>query len=240
MTRILILEDNKDSLKVLNIMVKKVSEDIVTVPVSSLDEARAALHEAKEPFHAFMLDINLYEADTRDTSGLTFAAEVRGIRQYAFTPIVMITSLAGLELRAYRELHCYQYIVKPYQEEEIQKLIRKVLFQTGEVSEPFVLVKKDGINYKLLCKDIIAIRAIPRGVDIILSKETMSVHYLTIKQLMEKLSKEQFLQCHRMYVVNREHIEYVDAVNGLIHMKNGMEAEIGVTYKNRVKEALHG
>lgn len=141
-----LVEDNRDSLNALSIMVKKVSADITTVLAGSMDEARKALHAAKEPFHAFMLDINLEESDIGDTSGLTFAAEVRGIRQYAFSPIVMITSLASLELRAYRELHCYQYIVKPYQEEEIQKLIRKVLFQTGEASEPFVLIKKEGIN----------------------------------------------------------------------------------------------
>ena len=240
MIRILVLEDNRDSLKALQMMIEKISPDIDVKPASSLEEAREALKEAKVPFHVFLLDINLKEDNTEDISGLTFATEVRGCRQYAFTPIVMITSLASLELQAYRELHCYQYIVKPYREEEIQKLIRKVLFQTGEVSEPFVLVKKDGINYKLLCKDIIGIEAIPRGVDIVLAKETMSVRYLTIKQLMEKLPKERFVQCHRMFVVNREHIEYADMVNGLIHMKNGMEAEIGVTYKNKVKEALHG
>ena len=152
----------------------------------------------------------------------------------------MITSLANLELRAYRELHCYQYILKPFQEEEIQKLIRKLLFQTGEASEPFVLIKKEGINYKLFCKDIVCIKAIPRGVNIVLVKEEMKVLYLTIKQLMEKLPEEQFLQCHRMFVVNRDYIDYVDMVNGVIRMKNGTEAEIGVTYKTKVKEALHG
>lgn len=240
MTRILVLEDNKDSARALQAIIEKISKDIVVLSVNSLNEARKVLEEAKEPFHTFLLDINLEEDNAEDTSGLTFAMEIRRVAQYAFTPIVMITSLAGLELRAYRELHCYQYIVKPYQEEEIQKLIRKVLFQTGEVSESFVLVKKDGINYKLFCKDIVGIKAIPRGVDIVLQKEIMSVLYLTIKQLMEKLPAEQFLQCHRMFVVNRDQIAYVDSVNGLIHMKNGMEAEIGVTYKNKVKEALHG
>ena len=187
MTRILVLEDNQDCLVALRVMIEKISPDINVMPVNSLAEARKALEAVKEPFHAFLLDINLEEENTEDTSGLTFAMEVRGLRQYAFTPIVMITSLAGLELRAYRELHCYQYIVKPYQEDEIQKLIRKVLFQTGEASQPSVLIKKDGINYKLLCKDIIAIKAIPRGVDIVLPKETMSVLYVSIKQLLEKL-----------------------------------------------------
>lgn len=240
MTRIMILEDNKDSLKALQTMIEKISTDIVAVPVSSLEEARKALQETKESFHAFLLDINLNECDTEDTSGLTFAGEIRNIRQYAFTPIVMITSLASLELKAYRELHCYQYIIKPYQEEEIDKLIHKLLFQTGAVSEPFVLIKKEGINYKLFCKDIVCVRAIPRGVSIVLAKEEMKVLYLTIKQLIEKLPEEQFLQCHRMFVVNRDYIDYVDMVNGIVHMKNGTEAEIGVTYKTKMKEALHG
>ncbi len=240
MTRILVLEDNRDSLRALQKIIEKMSADIEVFPVEGLEQARETLEREKELFHAFLLDINLNEADNEDMSGLTFAKEVRGLQAYAFTPIVMITSLASLELQAYRELHCYQYIVKPYQEAEIQRLIRKVLFQTGEASEPFVLIKKEGINYKLLCKDIVGIRAIPRGVSIMLAKEEMSVLYLTIRQLMEKLPQEHFFQCHRMFVVNRDYIDYVDSVNGLIHMKNGMEAEIGVTYKTRVKEALHG
>lgn len=239
MIRILVLEDNKDSLKALQSMIEKISADIFVTTVENREDAEKAL-TVKESYHAFLLDINLNEADTKDISGLDFAKKIRSMRQYAFTPIVMITSLANLELKAYRELHCYQYIVKPYQEEEIQKLIRKLLFQTGEISEPFVLIKKDGINYKLLCKDIIAIKAIPRGIDIVLCKETMSVHYVTIKQLIEKLPQELFVQCHRMFVVNRDYIDYVDMVNGLICMKNGMEAEIGVTYKTRIKEAFHG
>ncbi len=240
MTRILVLEDNIDSLRALQKIIEKMSADIEVFPVEGLEQARETLEREKEPFHAFLLDINLKEADTEDISGLTFAKEVRSLAKYAFTPIIMITSLASLELRAYRELHCYQYMIKPYQEEEIQRLIRKVLFQTGEAAEPFVLIKKEGINYKLLCRDIIGVRAIHRGVSIILEKEEMNVLYLTIRQLMEKLPQEQFFQCHRMFVVNRDHIDYVDSVNGLIHMKNGMEAEIGVTYKARVKEALNG
>ena len=240
MTRIMILEDNKDSLKALKIMIEQVSADIEVTAVECLDDARKALHEAKESFHAFMLDINLKESDTEDTSGLHFAREIRGSRQYAFTPIIMITSLANLELQAYRELHCYQYIVKPYKQEEIRKLVRKLIFQTGEISESFVVVKKDGINYKLFCKDMVCIKAIPRGVSIQLQKEEMKILYLSIKQLLEKLPKEQFLQCHRMFVVNRDYIDYVDTVNGIIHMKNGIEAEIGVTYKSKIKEALHG
>ena len=240
MTRILILEDSKDCLRAITAMVEKVSDKVSAVPVNSLEEARAALSDAQQPFQAFLLDINLNINDNEDVSGITFAREVRMKREYAFTPIVMITSLANMELTAYRELHCYQYLVKPYDETDIEKLIGKLLFlsQQGETRDAFVVVKKDGVNYKLFCKDIVCIKAIPRGVNFMLAKENMKVPYLSIKQLLDKLPKENFLQVHRMCVVNQDYIDYVDTVNGLISMKNGERIEIGVTYKSDIKKKL--
>ena len=68
--------------------------------------------------------------------------------------------------------------------------------------------------------------------------EEMKVPYVSIKQLMEKLPVEKFFQCHRMYVVNKDFIDYVDLVNRIIHLKINEDIEIGVTYKNEVKEQI--
>ena len=241
MTRILILEDSKDSLKAITAMVEKVSDRVCAVPVESLEEARAALRQAQQPFQAFLLDINLDKENRDDISGITFAKEIRTKREYAFTPVVMITSLANMELAAYREIHCYQYLVKPYNEQDVAKLIGKLLFisQQGETRDAFVVVKKEGINYKLFCKDIMYIKAIPRGVNVVLAKEELKVLYLSIRQLLPKLPDEKFLQIHRMCVVNQDYIDYMDIVNGLISMKNGSQLEIGVTYKNEIKKKLN-
>ena len=239
MTKIMILEDSMDSLMALTAMIKKISKDIAVVPVESLEKARAALQDEANLFQAFLLDINLDEQDMEDASGMEFARQVRNDVRYAFTPLVMITSIANLELPAYRELHCYQYILKPYDEEEIEKLIHKVLFQTGESKEPFVLVKKEGVNYKIYCKDIVYLYAISRGICLVLQKETMKIPYLSIKQILEKLPEGQFIQFHRMYVVNRSYIDYVDIVNRIIRMKGSQEVEIGVTYKTEIRGLLH-
>lgn len=242
MTKILILEDNLDCLRMITKMIERVSDNVCAVPVGSLEEAREALKDTSNLFQAFLLDINLDVNDDDDISGITFAKEVREVKEYAFTPIVMITSLANMELTAYRELHCYQYLVKPYNEEDIEKLIAKLLFisHTGETREDFITVKKEGINYKLFCKDIVCIQAIPRGVNIILAKEEMKVLYTSIKQLMEKLPQEQFVQIHRMCVINQNYIDSVDMVNGYLKLKNGTETEIGITYKNIVRSILNG
>ncbi|MDE5823216.1 MAG: LytTR family DNA-binding domain-containing protein, partial [Lachnospiraceae bacterium] len=240
-TWILIIVASKYCLNAVTVMVERLSGHVRAGPVNILEEARAALNDgAQPPFQAFLLDINLDIDDNEDISGITFAQEVRMRKEYAFTPIIMITSLANMELTAYRELHCYQYLVKPYNEEDIQKLIGKLLFlsQQGEARDTFVVVRKDGINYKLFCKDIVCIKAIPRGVDFVLLKEDLKVLYLSIRQLLEKLPSDKFLQVHRMCVVNQDYIDYVDTVNGLISMKNGEQVEIGITYKNEVRKKL--
>lgn len=242
MTRILILEDNRDCLDAITAMVKKVSDKVDAVPVNSLEEARAALGSAQQPFQAFLLDINLNIEDNEDISGIDFAREVRAKKEYAFTPIVMITSLANMELTAYRELHCYQYLVKPYNEEDVEKLVAKLLFisHQGETRDEYVIVKKEGVNYKLFCKDIICIRSVTRGVCFELVKGEMTVPYISIKQLLEKLPEDKFIQVHRMWVVNQDYIDYVDTVNGVIRLKNGGQVEIGVTYKSDVRRKLNG
>ncbi len=241
MTRILVLEDSKDCLNAITAMLEKVSDRVCAVPVNSLEEARAALaEETQPPFQAFLLDINLDCNDKEDVSGITFAREVRMRREYAFTPIVMITSLANMELTAYRELHCYQYLIKPYNEQDIETLAGKLLFlsQQGETRDAFVVVKKESVNYKIFCKDIVCVKAVPRGVLLVLSKEEMKVPYLSIKQLLDKLPNDKFLQVHRMCVVNLDYVEYVDTVNGFIRMKNGEQVEIGITYKSDIKKRL--
>ncbi|MDE6983291.1 MAG: LytTR family transcriptional regulator, partial [Lachnospiraceae bacterium] len=107
-----------------------------------------------------------------------------------------------------------------------------------ESRDASVIVKKDGVNYKLFCKDIVCVRAVPRGVEFVLLKEEMKVLYLSIKQLLPRLPAEQFLQVHRMCVVNQDYIDYVDIVNGLICMKNGDQVEIGITYKSHIRQRL--
>ena len=163
------------------------------------------------------------------------------MHEYEMTPVVMITSVPGMELPAYRELHCYQYILKPFREEEVLNVVKKVMAHPQEKPEPFIVVKREGVNYQIRCDEIVFCQAIPRGVCLKLKNDQMNVSYLTVRQLMEKLPKERFLQCHRMFVVNKEYVEYYDLVNQVIKMQGYPDMiDIGVTYKPEVRRQIHG
>lgn len=238
---LLILEDEADSRNALVEIIKGISEDIEITAVASEEEAVAAI-SCKKTFALFLLDINLDTSKLSDTSGMNVAREIRKLYYYEFTPIVFVTSILSLELQSYRELQCYRYITKPFEKEEVEAIIKKVMTHTGEQKgEPqSVTIKKDGINYKISCDDILFIEAVPRGIRLRLKKEQMDIRYLTLKQILSRLPDKEFIQCHRMYAVNQKYIEYVDTVNRIIKMRGCKELiEIGVTYKTQIRGILH-
>lgn len=236
---ILILEDNKESRRALSAMLQLISDDITVEEAGTRPEAEAIIERCSD-IELFLLDINLNIREESDVSGLDFAKSIREYPHYAFTPIVFITSYAGFEMASYREAQCYSFITKPFRKSEIDKIVRKVLNQQDNKEEKQVTVKKDGVNYRLKVKDIIAIQAILRGVRIDMRKETMQVKYLTIKQMTEMLSDcPEFVQCHRNTIINTTYVENADFVNRMIQLKGKMEpVEIGVTYKAEMKDLL--
>lgn len=239
MLRILVLEDETYSREALVKILREISREITVDAAADLVSARRLLDRTVS-FDLFLLDVNLNPENHEDCSGIGFAQEIRSIREYEFTPLVMVTSVAGMEMEAYRKLHCYQYIVKPYIPREIEELVQKLLFHRQTEEHPSIVVKKDGINYKIGCGDILCCKAVHRGVCLFLKGEQMNIPYMTIRQLLEKLPKKQFFQCHRMFIVNRDAVKYYDLVNQVIQVEGCPEQiDIGVTFKTEVKRSMN-
>ncbi|MDD5935675.1 MAG: LytTR family DNA-binding domain-containing protein [Clostridiales bacterium] len=240
MTTVLILEDCRESIKALEAIMKGYRVGIHALFARSLSEAMDMLHK-EEMIDIFFLDINLDQSNTMDQSGILFAKKIREISKYAFTPIVFITSATELELLSYRETQCYSYITKPYEANAILSVLDKVIQNNIKKESPQVTVKKDGVNYRINVDEILCIEAIPRGIRLYLKGESLDLKYISIKQILEKLPKDQFIQCHRMYVVNTNKIDYVDTVNQMIQIKGlSHTIEIGITYKTEMRRWIHG
>lgn len=233
MVHVLILEDDLNSLRALEKILTDYSDEIA-VHTSSYQEARKLLHNEIR-YGLFLLDVNLSGDNREDIGGILFAREIREQFQYSFTPIVMVTAIGAMEMQAYRELHCYQYIMKPFSEKQVIEVVRKVLEKEKQEKPPVIVVKKDGINYQINCDNIRYIEAIPRGIRIHMKEKEWNIPYISLKQILQKVPEDMFLQCHRMFVVNKREVEYYDTVNRIIKLKNCEDVvEIGVTYKSEI------
>ena len=85
--------------------------------------AAAALNWSNEhPVDLFILDIQL-----PDYRGTELGKQIRTMPRYRFTPILFTTELAGEELGAYREIKCYDFLVKPFTQEQFTNAVSAAL-----------------------------------------------------------------------------------------------------------------
>lgn len=156
MKRILILEDNVKTLTSLEKMIREISPEIITFPVQTYEEA--CICAVKQQIDIFILDIILNTKQPGDTSGMAFAREMRNYKKYQLTPMIFITVLADPELYAYRELHSFGYLEKPFSMEEARKLVMKALEYTIPIEkEKTIWLRKDGILFAVPLHKVICV-----------------------------------------------------------------------------------
>ena len=102
---VLILEDNRQILNVLEELVMSVAEDEKVYATDNVGEAYKIAMETS--IDVFLLDIILYTDKKGDTSGMQYAQSMRKLERYRFTPIIFITSLEDPEMYALRDLHAF-------------------------------------------------------------------------------------------------------------------------------------
>lgn len=234
MKKVLIVEDKEINRKILIKILEDIKEPIQIYAVGTVLEAYKISME--NVIHLFLVDIILDTEKRGDISGLKFADSIRKIPHYTFTPLIFITSLEDPEMYAYRDLHCYGYIEKPFDKEMVKDLICQALkFPQINDKNENIYFRKDGIVYSVRTQDIIFIEISRKETLIHTTKEIMSMSYMTAKQLLKELGSSSFIQCNRGCIINKKYVEYVDSVNRYIKLQ-GVEqyVEIGRTMKEKV------
>lgn len=188
----------------------------------------------------FIIDIILDITRPGDTSRMKFVESIRKIEKYKYTPLIFITSLQDPEIYAYRELHCYGYIEKPFEIESVRKLLGEALECNIAGEDGHVLhFRKDGILYPIQCNEVIYAQSTNHTICFYLINGTVfRISYKTCKQILEEAEYDEFIQCSRGTIVNRKYIEHVDMTNEMITLRGNVRVEIGIRYKKKFIEAL--
>ncbi|MCR2044586.1 LytR/AlgR family response regulator transcription factor [Anaerosalibacter massiliensis] len=233
MARILIVEDDLLIGKGLKAIINSINNKI---EINITGYAKKALNYIKNAnYDMFLLDIQL-----KDYSGFELAKEIRGIDHYKLTPIVFITAIPTRELMAFKEIHCYDYIVKPFQEEEVRDTLKTIINHGIMTKENIYLKLKQKDYFYIIEQDeIIYIEARNKKIFIITINETIDLSTYTLKQLLDELTTN-FVQCHRGYIINLNYIEKIDRTNDDIYLC-GIELPIpiGRKYRNYIGSRIY-
>lgn len=116
---ILVLEDNAYERGNIVRTLQSISRDFTIYEASKGEEGLRILNNVA--IDIFILDIEL-----PDTSGLKIAEEIRKIPQYELTYIIFVTTHVYLQLEAFKKIHCYDFLEKPYKKEELTEIIDRL------------------------------------------------------------------------------------------------------------------
>lgn len=228
MAKVLIVEDDLLTGKGLETIINSINSKI---EIDITGYAGKALNYIKKAnYDMFLLDIQL-----KDYSGFELAKEIRNIDNYKLTPIIFVTAIPTRELMAFKEIHCYDYIVKPFKEEEVRDTLETIINHgiATEVAEEdkYLKLKQRDYFYVIKQDEIIYIEAKNKKVFIITINESIALSTYTLKQLLDKLTTD-FIRCHKGYIINLNYIKKIDKVNNDIYL-HGIELPIPVGRKYR-------
>lgn len=119
MSKILAADDSASMRQMVNFTLKGAGYD-VTEAVDGVD----ALDKAKgQSFDLVLSDVNMPNMD-----GIELVKTLRGLADYKFTPILMLTTESGSDKKmAGKEAGATGWIVKPFNPEQLLSTVKRVL-----------------------------------------------------------------------------------------------------------------
>lgn len=235
----LIIEDNYVQREFLKQLVQELSKEVSVFDVDNLQEAYQILLENTIDF--FIIDIVLDHNKKGDISGVKLANVVRDIPYYAFTPIIFVTSLMDPQMFAYKNLHCFSYLEKPFSTDEAKAVIGDAMeYSTPKKETNTLCLRKGGILFPFNVDSILYIESLNRNI-VIYKKDGKidTMPYMTCRQVLQEAGNSSLLQCNRSVIVNKNYVWSVDRVNRYIVLRDcEKRVDIGVTYLKKVMNEL--
>lgn len=236
MKHVLIIEDDHNILQCLEKIVKSIDRATEVFPITNVRDAYQCMLEHR--IDLFVVDIILDTQRSGDATGLYFAEKIRMISQYKFTPLIFITSLEDSKCISYSKFHCYSFIEKPFDPNNVKNIISDCLeFPEPVVHHKALYFRKDGIVVSVDRDDIVYVECINHILQIHTVKpDILQVPYITLKRFLEMVDSDAFVKCRRNTIFNQRYFENVDNTNSIIQLAGGYRVEIGLTFKNVIRK----
>lgn len=123
--RVLIVNEDCHFRDELAKMVHEVKPDSIVWEAS--DSADAYQCAMEHTIDVFIVDVVLDTGQRGDVSGLIFIKNIRNYNKYYFTPVIVITYAEDSTNYLYHEMHCFDYIERPYDSARVRSALKSAL-----------------------------------------------------------------------------------------------------------------
>lgn len=236
LNRILIVEDDELQRKLLNKTALRINSGLELYSTGSFNEAIDIMKS--NLIEAFFLDIQL-----DDGNGIELAKKIRSMNQYKFAPIIFLTAVATKEMEAFHDIHSYDYLIKPYSRERLEKVMKPILLDYpadgNQVEEEILRLDFKGIFLNVKMSDVEYIESRNRRIWIMTDKEEIKYKVMPIRWFLDLLNDD-FIRVHQSFIVNVKAVGAVDLKDQLMTISGRRrKIPVGTSYKKTIVEVLN-
>ncbi|WP_452598260.1 LytR/AlgR family response regulator transcription factor [Pontimicrobium sp. MEBiC01747] len=231
---ILIIEDDIEEAYILEEFL--ISNEFSVVGKVNTTEDALKFLETK-PFDLAIVDIHL----DGKPDGLLIAEAIQN-KYKQQKPFLFLTGASKRsDFNKAKSLGPHGYLLKPFNELELTYAIELIIEKYNKIENRLnnalaknhlpLLIKKNGIFYKIEKEDIIYVEVDGRYCSIITSKTNFLVQS-SLDDFLNKLPEDTFIRTHRKYVINSDAIEQIHLSDNLIVLRGDKKVLLGRAYKN--------
>lgn len=208
----------------------RLSEDIWRIEqMSSLKQLRAWLEETP------LLDMLLY--DVTRLGALDYLRQIR--KSYRRAGLLILADRDTSPMTYLKpDIHADSLLLRPWSKEQVlevlEEFIREYLETSRGMEEQFYVIDTKEGSTRIPYDKIYYFEAREKKVYVCAGKEEFGFYY-TIDKLTEELP-EQFIRCHRGFVVNSLKIRKIMLSQNIICLADGFEVPLSRSYKADLKE----
>jgi DNA-binding LytR/AlgR family response regulator len=150
--------------------------------------------------------------------------------------VIIISAYQEYAIQGF-ELDVTDYLLKPVSASRLSKALDKVRQRLG--TQPannsaypnYIVLKVDREKRKFVLDDISVLEAYGNYIRV-WQGEQVSLVSSTLKQCLQQLPQAQFVQIHKSFVVNKQHVVAID--NQHVRLKDDREIKVGKSFKNQM------
>lgn len=188
--------------------------------------------------HLFILDIIL-DSKNNSQTGIHLGTHIRNNSIYTLSPILYITSIPDQINEAVNNIHCYNYLTKPYNHSDLIKAVSELINSPLMPKAPIKFHDLQGIIFNIKSDDLIYVKSEYK----VLAFHTINCIYKSrdckLEHLLSILSSD-FVQCHKSYIINTSYISNYDKTTKLIRLGNNTDnlVPVGRKYKEQLEKRI--
>ncbi len=221
MIRAIALDDEPLALKVIESFCASNERIVLVKTFTKPSEAREFL--ATNEVHLIFCDIQM-----PSITGINF------IRELTSKPMIIFTTAFSEYAAVSYELNAIDYLLKPINKDRFDQAISKAndyylhLQSKEDSGQQFLFVRAEYSLVKIALSEILYFETMDDYIKIHLKDKKPILTLLSMKKMLERLPKNQFVRVHRSYIVP---IEKISSVRGKSLFLGTQEIPIGESYK---------